>query len=96
MPNTPFFLEIHQIILSSLQLFCIEVCIQVHKNVNSNCTLGTSLVVQWLGPHAPKGGGPGSIPRQGTRSHMHVATESLHVTTKESACRNQDRVQPNK
>ena len=29
-----------------------------------------SLVVQWLRLHAPKAGGLGSIPGQGTRSHM--------------------------
>ncbi|TEA31888.1 hypothetical protein DBR06_SOUSAS8310129, partial [Sousa chinensis] len=40
-----------------------------------------SLVVQWLRLHAPNAGGPGSIPGQGTRSHMHAAT-------KEPACRN--------
>ncbi|TEA33540.1 hypothetical protein DBR06_SOUSAS3910096, partial [Sousa chinensis] len=32
--------------------------------------LGTSLVVQWLSLHVPNAGGPGSIPGQGTRSHM--------------------------
>ena len=31
---------------------------------------GTSLVVQWLRLCSPKAGGPGSIPAQGTRSHM--------------------------
>ncbi|TEA29277.1 hypothetical protein DBR06_SOUSAS14810096, partial [Sousa chinensis] len=31
---------------------------------------GISLVVQWLRLHAPSAGGPGSIPGQGTRSHM--------------------------
>ncbi|TEA37689.1 hypothetical protein DBR06_SOUSAS9210004, partial [Sousa chinensis] len=29
-----------------------------------------SLVVQWLRLRAPNAGGPGSIPGQGTRSHM--------------------------
>ena len=29
---------------------------------------GTSLAVQWLGPHPPNAGTPGSIPGQGTRS----------------------------
>ncbi|TEA35059.1 hypothetical protein DBR06_SOUSAS33710015, partial [Sousa chinensis] len=29
-----------------------------------------SLVAQWLGRHAPNAGGPGSVPGQGTRSHM--------------------------
>ena len=32
--------------------------------------LGTSLAVQWLRLHTPNAGGPGSIPVQGTRSHM--------------------------
>ena len=31
---------------------------------------GTSLVVQWLRFRAPNAEGPGSIPGQGTRSHM--------------------------
>ena len=31
---------------------------------------GTSLLVQWLTLSAPKAGGPGLIPGQGTRSHM--------------------------
>ena len=34
----------------------------------------TSLVVQWLRPHAPNAGGTSSIPVQGTKS-LHVATE---------------------
>ena len=36
---------------------------------------GTSLVAQWLRPCAPNAGGQGSIPGQGTRSHMHAATK---------------------
>ncbi|TEA40711.1 hypothetical protein DBR06_SOUSAS1310003, partial [Sousa chinensis] len=32
--------------------------------------LGTPLVVQWLRLLAPNAGGLGSIPGQGTRSHM--------------------------
>ena len=43
---------------------------------------GTSLVVQWLRLHAPKAGGPGSIPGQGTRSHMPHATENSRTATK--------------
>ena len=35
---------------------------------------GTSLVVQWIILCTPNAGGPGSIPGQGTRSHMHAAT----------------------
>ncbi|TEA28979.1 hypothetical protein DBR06_SOUSAS11410018, partial [Sousa chinensis] len=42
-----------------------------------------SLVVQWIRLCAPNAGGPGSIPGQGTRSHMRVATKSSHATTKE-------------
>ncbi|TEA37693.1 hypothetical protein DBR06_SOUSAS9210008, partial [Sousa chinensis] len=42
-----------------------------------------SLVVQWLRLCAPNAGGPGSIPGQGTRSHMHATTKSSHATTKE-------------
>ena len=44
---------------------------------------GTSLVAQWLRLRASNAGGPGSIPGQGTRSHMHTATKSSHATTKE-------------
>ena len=50
---------------------------------------GTSLVVQWLRLRAASARGPGSIPGQGTRSHMpqlkilHAATKNLHVITKE-------------
>ena len=51
--------------------------LKVHK------PLGTFLVVQWLRFRAPNAGGPGSIPGQGIRSHMHAATKSSHATTKE-------------
>ena len=44
-------------------------------------TLGTSLVVQQLRLCTPDAEGPGLIPGQGTRSHMHAATKSLHATT---------------
>ena len=69
----------------------------VHQLMNElkQCN-GTSLVVQWLRLHALSAGAPGSIPGQGTRSHMHAATKSLHATTKEPTCRNEDLVQPNK
>ena len=36
-----------------------------------------SLVVQWLGPCSLNAGGPGSIPSQGTRSHMPQRTICL-------------------
>ena len=39
------------------------------------CLLGTSLVVQWVRLRTSNAGGPGSIPGQGTRSHMHAATK---------------------
>ena len=39
---------------------------------------GTSLVVQWLGLHAPNAGGPGSIPGQKTRSHRPQLKDSAH------------------
>ena len=38
--------------------------------------------------HAPNAGGLGSIPGQGTRSHMHAATKSSHAATKEPASHN--------
>ena len=41
-------------------------------------------MVQWLRLHAPNAGAPGSIPAQGTRSHMHAATKSSHAATKRS------------
>ena len=57
-------------------------------NNHNTYTPGTSLVVQWVRLCTPNAGGPGSIPGQGTRSHMHATTKSSHVTTKEPACRN--------
>ena len=49
---------------------------------------GTSLVAQWIRLRTPNAGSPGSIPGQGTRSHMHATTKSLHATTKELASHN--------
>ena len=43
---------------------------------------GTSLTVQQLRLCAPNAGGLGSIPAQGTRSHVPVVTKSPHATTK--------------
>ena len=48
-------------------------------------TYRASLVAQWLRLHAPSAGGLGSVPDQGTRSHMHGTTKSLLATTKEPA-----------
>ena len=48
----------------------------------------TSLVVQWLRLHAPNAGGLGSIPGQGTESHMTqlrvrmLQLKILHAATK--------------
>ena len=36
----------------------------------------------------PNAGGLGSIPGQGTRSHMHAASKSSHATTKEPVSHN--------
>ena len=44
-------------------------------------TSGTPLVVQWLRLCAPNAGGPGSIPGQGTGSHM-TQLKIQHATTK--------------
>ena len=55
---------------------------------------GTSLLVQWQRFHAPSAGGPGSIPGQGTRSHilqLRVRMPQLkipHAATKDLACCN--------
>ena len=46
---------------------------------------GTFLVAQQLRLQAPNAGGPGSIPGQGTTSHMHAATKSSHTTATELA-----------
>ena len=50
--------------------------------------MGTYPVAQWVRLRAPNAGDPGSIPGQGTRSHMHATTTSSDATTKEPACRN--------
>ena len=51
--------------------------------------------IYWDFPGGPVGktlcsqcGGPGSIPGQGTRSHIHAATKSSHAATKDPACCN--------
>ena len=50
---------------------------------------GTSLMVQWLRLHASNAGGAGSIPDQGTRSHM-PQLKIPHASTKDPACLNKD------
>ena len=42
-------------------------------------------MAQWLRLCAPNAGGRGSIPGQGTRSHMRAATKSSRATAKELA-----------
>ena len=59
----------------------------VKKQVKSTSG-GISLVVQWIRLCPPNAGGPGLIPGQGTGSHMHAVTKSLHATTKEPASHN--------
>ena len=51
-------------------------CFSLSFTVETWRRLGISLVVQWLRLHTPKAGGPGSIPGQGTRSH--VSQEWIH------------------
>ena len=41
-------------------------------------------MAQWIRLCAPNAGGLGSIPGQGTRSHMHAATKGSHAATKGS------------
>ena len=53
----------------------IHTCIRMNKE-------GTSLVGQWLRFWAPNAGGPGSIPHQGTRSHMPQLTSSGGLVAK--------------
>ena len=53
-------------------------------------------MVQCLRLCAPKAGGPGSIPSQGTRSHIVLQLKILHAATKieDSKCHNKDPAQP--
>ena len=48
----------------------LKICLLNNQLKKKQLTLGTSLVVQWLRLHAPNAGGLGSIPGQGTGSHM--------------------------
>ena len=57
------------------------------KMNRNDAYLRTSLVTQWLRLRAPNAGGPGSIPGQGNRSHMHAATKTS-ATTQEPSSRN--------
>ena len=54
-----------------------------------NHNAGTFLVVQWLRLSLPmQGAQVQSLEQDGTISHMHAETKSLHATTKEPACCN--------
>ena len=63
------------------------VFLQVSK-FHINNIMEISLVAQWIRLHASNAVGLGSIPGEGTRSHMHAATRSSPATTKEPACCN--------
>ena len=52
----------------SIPFLCIY--LEKMKTLIKKDTRGTSLVVQWLRLHTPNTGGLGSIPGQGTRSHV--------------------------
>lgn len=47
---------------------------------------GTSLVGQWLRCHAPNAGDPGSMPGQGTSSHMRQLKVHMPQRRPESLC----------
>ena len=55
----------------SRELNCILCSLEVRKSrMQEGKQCRTSLVGQWLRLHSPNAGGPGSIPDQGTRSHL--------------------------
>ena len=56
--------------------------------------LGTSLEVQWLRISAPNAGDLGSIPDQGTRSHMPQLTVHVLLQLKDPASHNEDQKSP--
>ena len=62
----------------------VDPCVRIHS-------LGTPLVVRCLRLLAPKAGGPGLIPGQGTRSHM-LQLKIPHATNekKDPACHNEE------
>ena len=47
---------------------------------------GTSLVAHWLRLHIPNAGGLGSIPGQGTRSHMPQGREKILRSATKTQC----------
>ena len=54
---------------------------------------GASLVVQWLRLYTPSAGA--QVQWLVRELDPHAATKSLHATTKDPACHNQDLLQPN-
>ena len=62
--------------------------IRIFKDPLEMNTTGTFLVVQWLRLHAPNAEGPGLIPDQGTRSHMHAATKDSTCCNEDPTCHN--------
>ena len=64
--------------------------LHTHQNGYNQKDRGTSLLVQWVGLHAPNAGGLDLIPGQGTGSCMHAGTKSSHAATKDPACRKKD------
>ena len=83
-------------------LLMVSLLINCHSKY-STVTCGTSLMVQ-VRLHTPGAGSSGSIPVQGTRSHMLqlkilYAKQRVHVPcapTKTPSCRNEGLVQPSK
>ena len=64
------------------------VCVKFNKLILKVICKGTSLVIQWLRLRAPNAGDPGSIPGQGTRSHMHAATKDPTLSNGDPECCN--------
>ena len=56
-------------------------CLRSPLDITQKAEVGTSLVVKWLRLCTPSAGVPGSIPGQGTRSHM-SQFKVLHAVTK--------------
>ena len=74
-----------------------RVTVESRGFVDLNPCSGTFLVVHWLRLCASDGGGPGSIPGQGTRCHM-LQLRILHAATKieDTGCCSKYPAQPNK
>ena len=62
MPFLTILVKLQSTLLITFTVALISFCIKI--------MYGTSLVLQWLRLQAPNAGGPGSVPGQGTRSHV--------------------------